>query len=189
MELHDLLKYVVEAFEDLGVDYIVTGSIASIYYGEPRFTNDIDIVADIRQNHVKSLIEKFPAESFYLSEEAAQDAIARRSQFNIIHPFSGLKVDVIVMKDDAFNKSRFARKIRISPLEGTLANLAAPEDVIIMKMSYYREGESGKHLRDIAGILKISGDSVDISYIEHWASQLGLAKIWKTILTGVQDEK
>jgi len=182
MELHDLLKYVVEAFENLGFDYLITGSIASIYYGEPRFTNDIDIVANIREKHIKGLLQRFPADRFYLSEDAARDAIARRSQFNIIHPFSGIKIDVIVGKDDEFDKSRFKRKKRISPVQDTLANLASPEDVIIMKMRYYKEGESEKHLRDIAGMMKITGDLVDRAYIEQWVHRLGLMEIWEAIL-------
>lgn len=68
--------------------------MASVAYGEPRFTNDIDIVADIRDEHIKGLKECFPADEFYLSEDAVKMAIQRCQQFNIIHPSSGLKIDV-----------------------------------------------------------------------------------------------
>ena len=82
-------------------------------------------------------------------------------------------------KKDEFDKSRFLRAKRLRPLEDTDANFASPEDVILRKMVYYKEGESEKHLRDIAGILKISGDMIDFSYIADWAKRLGVEDIWK----------
>jgi len=158
MELYDLLKHLINAFESLGVAYFVTGSNASIFYGEPRFTNDIDVVADIREEHIRELLKLFPSAEFYISDVAIYDAIRHRYQFNIIHPASGLKIDVIIPKKDAFDNSRFQRIKRICPAEDIKASFSSPEDVIIMKMKYYKEGESEKHLRDITGILKISGE-------------------------------
>ena len=182
MEQYELLKYLVNALEKLGIRYFVTGSIASIFYGEPRFTNDIDIVADINKNHIPELLKLFPQEEFYISEEAILDAIKHKHQFNIIHPSSGLKIDVITYKKDAFDNSRFKRIKRISPIEDTQVNISSPEDVIIMKMRYYKEGESEKHLRDISSMLKISGDMIDKNYIENWVDKLSLKDIWNAIL-------
>ncbi len=182
MELYELLKYLINVFEKLKIRYFITGSIASMFYGEPRFTNDIDVVADIKREHIPKLLELFPEDEFYLSKESILDAIKNQYQFNIIHPSSGLKIDVTIAKNDDFDKSRFERIREISPIEGTLTKMAAPEDVIIMKMRYYKEGESEKHLRDIASILKISGDEIDKNYIELWAHKLNLIDIWKSIL-------
>ncbi|UCD83784.1 MAG: nucleotidyl transferase AbiEii/AbiGii toxin family protein [Deltaproteobacteria bacterium] len=182
MEQSELLKHLVNAFEKLGIRYFVTGSIASIFYGEPRFTNDIDIVADINENHIPELLKLFPQKEFYISEEAILDAISHKYQFNIIHPSSGLKIDVIICKNDAFDNSRFKRIKRISPTEDTRTNFSSPEDVIIMKMRHYKEGESEKHLRDIASMLKISGDMIDKKYIENWVDKLELKDIWNAIL-------
>ena len=182
MELHDLLKYLINAFEKLRIRYFITGSIASMFYGEPRFTNDIDVVADIKVEHIKGLLKLFPEDKFFLDEDSIRDAIIHRHQFNIIHPASGLKIDIVIFKGDDFDNSRFRRLKRSSPIEKTLANLASPEDVIVMKMKYYKEGESEKHLRDIASILKISGDNIDKDYIEFWAKKFHLSNIWKTIL-------
>ena len=182
MEQYDLLKHLVNVFESLGIKYFITGSIASIFYGEPRFTNDIDVVADIEDVHIPGLLKLFPKDEFYVSEDAIRDAINRQYQFNIIHPSSGLKIDVIIPKRDAFDKSRFERINRISPIQDTKANFASPEDVIIMKMRYYKEGESEKHLRDITSMLKISGDIIDKKYIKDWAEKLDLTDIWSSIL-------
>ncbi len=182
MELYDLLKYLINAFEKLGIQYFITGSMGSIFYGEPRFTNDIDVVVDIDKRYVPGLVSSFPEGEFYINEDAIHDAIKHKRQFNIIHPSSGLKIDVIVSKKDDFDNSRFARKHRISPIENTEANLSSPEDVIIMKMKFYKEGESEKHIRDITGMLKVSGEIIDRNYIENWANKLRLLDIWEAII-------
>ena len=103
-------------------------------FGEPRLTNDIDIVAAIDEKHIKDLVMGFPSDEFYISEEMVREAIHRQGQFNIIHPGSGIKVDVILKQDTAFDNSRFERLHRIYPAESYQANFAAPEDVIIKKM-------------------------------------------------------
>jgi hypothetical protein len=182
MEQSELLKHLINSFESLGIRYFVTGSIASIFYGEPRFTNDIDVVAEVKEHHIPELLKLFPFDEFYINEGAIRNAIKHNYQFNIIHPSSGLKIDVIISKKEPFNDSRFERIKRISPIENEIANFASPEDVIIMKMIYYKEGKSEKHLRDITGILKISGDVIDRKYIEKWIGKLGIEDIWKSII-------
>ena len=189
MELYELLALVVETFTRLGVPYLVTGSVASMAYGEPRLTNDIDVVAGIREEHTPGLLAAFPADAFYLSPEAIQEAIRRQGQFNIIHPGSGLKVDVIIRKETPFDRSRFARARLIRPAESYEATFAAAEDVIIKKMEYYREGGSDKHLRDITGILKVSAQEIDEGYIVEWSERLGLRPIWEMIKRRMVDTR
>jgi hypothetical protein len=181
MEQSDLLRYVAEVFERLGLRYFVTGSTASIFYGEPRLTNDIDVVLDLPPDRVGALLAAFPPQDFYFSADAARAAVAQRSQFNIIHPESGLKVDVMIAKDTPFDHSRLARAARLRLGPDYEATFASPEDVIIKKMEFFREGGSEKHLRDIASMLKISGSQIDCTYIARWAHDLGLDEIWMTI--------
>lgn len=181
MELYELLAQVVETFERLHIPYLVTGSMASMAYGEPRLTNDIDLVAGIQEAQISGLLAAFPPESFYLSEEAIQEAVHVQGQFNIIHPASGLKVDVMIRKDTSFDRSRFARARMLRPVESYEAAFASAEDVIVKKMEYYREGGSEKHLRDITGMLKVSGDEIDRAYIAEWADRLGLREMWEMI--------
>ncbi len=181
MEQSELLGYLVRCLEKINIPYFVTGAIACIAYGEPRLTNDIDIVADMNDKHIAQLKECFPEGEFYLDPEAIREAVRRRHQFNIIHPASGLKIDVMISKRDAFDKSRFSRIKRMRPLEDTEANFASPEDVIIKKMEYYNEGSSEKHIRDIMGMLKISGEMIDQEYISLWAKRLSLEDIWRAI--------
>lgn len=182
MEQSELLRFVVGVVERLGLQYFVTGSVATIYYGEPRFTNDIDFVVALPRQAIAEFCQAFPPDEFYLSEAAVRGALARCSQFNIIHPASGLKVDVMIPDDTPFNRSRFSRATRVRPSPDCEAMFAAPEDVILKKMQYYQEGGSEKHLRDIAGVLKISSGRVDRAYVAEWASRLGVEPIWKAIL-------
>jgi hypothetical protein len=180
MELFELLQKIIEVFENLSIPYLVTGSVASMAYGEPRLTNDIDIVANINLSHIPALLASFPAEEYYIDGEMIKDAILRIGQFNIIHPSSGLKVDVIIKQDIPFDQSRFKRVRKIYPGPYP-ADFASPEDVIIKKMEYYKMGGSDKHLRDITGIFKISGESLDREYISQWATKLDLDEIWDMI--------
>ena len=187
MEYDDLLRYVVGVLERLSVDYLVTGSTATIYFGEPRFTNDIDIVAALSASQVSEFCSAFPESEYYVSEEAALEAVRSRGQFNIIHPTSGLKVDVIVPADTPFDRSRFKRAVRVKPATDYDASFSSVEDVIIKKLQFYREGGSEKHLRDITGVLRISGDQVDRSYIDHWSAQLRVESIWRAVQRRASD--
>jgi len=179
MDQNELLLFVVDCFEKLRIPYLVTGAIASIAYGEPRFTNDIDIVADMPPGHIQEFKSCFPENEFYLDVDSMKEAIKRRSQFNIIHPESGLKVDVIISKKDDFDQSRFARTKKLNITETASAHFASPEDVIIKKLQYFKKGHSDKHLRDITSMLKISSELIDRTYISFWSKKLSVSEIWE----------
>jgi hypothetical protein len=181
MEQHELLLIVVESFEKLKIPYLVTGAIASIAYGEPRFTNDIDFVVDMDSTHIDAFKSCFPENEFYLDVDSMKKAIECSHQFNIIHPVSGLKIDVIISKRDDFDQSRFARIRKLNVSETKLADFASPEDVIIKKLEYFKEGHSEKHLRDIASMLKISSELIDRDYISSWAKKLSVSDLWEEI--------
>jgi hypothetical protein len=172
MEQHELLLFVVECFENLKIPYLVTGTIASIAYGEPRFTNDIDVVVDMSSAYVDAFKSYFPENEFYLDLDSIKKAINRNHQFNIIHPRSGLKVVVIISKKDDFDQSRFPRIKKLNVSETKSAYFASPEDVIIKKLEYFKHRRSEKHLRDIASMLKISSELIDRAYISSWAKRL-----------------
>lgn len=179
---YDLLHTVVAVLERLQITYLVTGSVASMAYGEPRLTNDIDIVADVLPSHIEDLLTAFPVPEYYIDAEMIQEAIHRTGQFNIIHPASGFKVDLIIRKDTPFNRSRFSRKRRLRSSKEYEADFASPEDVILKKMESYKKGGSEKHLRDITGILRISGEKIDREYITSWLEQMEIKEVWEAIL-------
>ena len=175
------MRLIIQALETIGIPYMITGSQASAFYGEPRFTRDIDMVADIKPGQAKDLFTYFPSNEFYCDKEMIEAEIKTRGQFNIIHAASGLKIDIILTKTTEFSQTEFARKNRSAVFPNQDAYFASAEDVIIKKMEYYKEGSSEKHLRDITGIIKISGETLDRDYIVYWAGRLGLAEIWDAI--------
>jgi len=178
----ELLEYAATVFEELGVTYMIGGSQASVYYGEPRFTQDIDIVANLELQHLPSFVAAYTSPDFYLDEDAVREAIETHGQFNVIHPQSGLKIDVFVSKDTEYDRLRLARRWRLPLTPGQEAYFARPEDIVLYKLVYFREGESEVHVRDILGILKVSGTAMDTDYISEWARRLGLADLWEAVL-------
>jgi hypothetical protein len=157
MELSALIRSVVGVIERLDLSYFIAGSIASIHYGEHRLTNDVDIVVRLPLESVDEFCDAFPPPEFYVSREAARQAVTGSGQFKILQPATGLKVDIMVHQKTFYDHMRFARAIREEADEGWLVNFGAPEDVILKKMEYYKEGLHEKHLRDITGMLVVSG--------------------------------
>ena len=177
----ELLVRLIGILEKLGLRYFVTGSVAAMYYGEPRLTNDIDVVVDLPKDKITDLRDAFPSDEFYLSEEALLRAVRQRGMCNALHISSGLKIDIVIPGDTLFDRARFERVRRVKPAQEIEASFASAEDVILKKMDFFRQGGSEKHLRDITGILMVTGDQLDHDYIESWADQMGLETIWRTI--------
>lgn len=187
MEERDLLAHTVAALERLNIPYFVTGSVASGLWGEPRLTNDIDIVAHIGRDSLGIFCEAFPSPEFYVSDAAARAAVERGGQFNIIHPDTGLKIDIIVVPPSAYDTSRINRRVRVSDA-AVQGYFASPEDVILSKMLFYKEGQSEKHLRDITGVLRLCRSPIDYQYIQEWAQELDVVDIWQAILNRVRSD-
>lgn len=182
MEQTDLLRHCIDVLEGLDIPYMLVGSFASTAYGEPRFTHDIDIVLDLPLAQVSAFCAAFPAPEFYLSESAVREAVQNRFQFNVLHPATANKIDMILPRADEWGRVQLARRQRIQLLPDRTGMVARPEDVIIGKMIYYAEGGSDKHLRDIAGMLRVSGAQIDRADVEAWAKMLGLTAIWQAVL-------
>jgi hypothetical protein len=176
----ELLRYLVDTLDSLGIAYMIVGSHASIYYGEPRFTQDVDIVVELTAVVLPALLERFPPSDFYVSDDAARAALAERGQFNIVHGASGVKIDLFIGKDTEYDRLRFERRHRLPLVPGREAYFARPEDVILYKLLYFRQGGSDRHLRDIAGMLAVSGADLDIAYIANWARRLQVIDLWET---------
>ena len=163
------------------IRYVVTGSVAAIFYGEPRLTHDVDLVVFLTDEDILRLGEVFPASDFYVPPAETISAEARREQrghFNIIHFDSGFKADFYLTGRDELHQWAFRRK-RTVQFEGEAVILAPPEYVILRKLEFYREGGSEKHLRDIRSMLAVSGDQMDKSELNAWIQRRGLETQWK----------
>lgn len=186
MELDELLRHLVRAFEELEIPYALTGSIASMAYGEPRTTLDIDVVADLAVADLPDLQRRFPEPDFFLDEVAAGRLVADRQPFQILSPASGFKIDVYLPRS-ALDRGQIASARRIEVGSGFEANFSPPEHVIVNKLIFYSEGGSSKHPRDIASMLRISSESIDRSVIEEWVEKLGIAEAWSRVLAHMDE--
>jgi len=110
MSQQELLKRVVKVLEEAGIDYMITGSIASSFYGEPRSTHDIDVVVVIEKSKAKQLINAFPSPAYYLTEKSILEAIEFKNMFNLLEAEHGGKVDFWILTEEPFDRSRFSRR-------------------------------------------------------------------------------
>lgn len=182
MKQSEIVALFVHSAERLGIEYFITGSLASMFYGEPRFTNDADIAVEMNETEAINLCQAFPESDFYADPHMAVQAVRGHGTFNIIHSAGNLKIDVMIVKDTPFNRSRFARKRRVQFYDKLEAFISAPEDVILAKLLFFKEGRSEKHTRDVASIVKISWDLLDPRYLAGWALILCVQDIWRSIL-------
>ncbi len=171
----ELLSVIVSALEQAEVPYMVTGSVASLLYGEPRATNDIDIVIDPSDAQLERLLTLI-SDSFLVSQRAVDDAFRRRSMFNAIDMNTGEKIDLIVRKSRDYSTTEFDRRRR-DVVCGVPLSVVAPEDSILSKLEWAKAGESERQLRDAAGVLAAQGKALDWPYLEEWAGRLGLTEL------------
>ncbi len=174
----------VEALEELGVPYHIGGSVASSLYGLPRLTIDVDIVADLRQGHVRPLIDQLQTD-YYIDEDMIRDAIKRRGSFNVIHLDTMLKVDVFIPKSRPFDQEELRRAQQEVLLEGTRPyNVASPEGTILNKLEWYRMGGevSDRQWNDILGVLKVQGTHLDMDYLKKWSANLKVTDLLERAL-------
>jgi hypothetical protein len=136
----EVLRDVVARLESAGISYMLTGSVAMSVYAEPRMTRDIDIVVELAAGDARRVVELFSPD-YYVSDEAIQSAISARSLFNLFSLSKLVNVDLIVQKDDAFQRHAFARRQR-HELGGSSAWVVNKEDLILAK-----SGESAE-MRD-----------------------------------------
>jgi hypothetical protein len=168
---------VIKILENLGVPYAVGGSLASSLHGIPRSTQDGDLVADLRTEHVQGFLAAV-AESFYVSPERVLQAVQRHSSFNLIHLKTMIKVDVFVLKAEPLSLQEMARRQVLSvPGEpGTTLHVASAEDTILQKLLWYEKGHrvSGQQWNDILGVLKVQRARLDFGYLKEWAGHIGV---------------
>ena len=182
MPEHNPFLIFIRPLNRIGIRYFTTGSVASIFYGEPRLTHDIDLVLKIGKKQLREFSNAFSLDHFYCPPE---DIIVLelkrpyRGHFNIIHHKTGFKADIYTVGEDKLNIWALQTRKKVE-FEGEELYLAPIEYVILRKLEYYREGKSEKHLNDIRGILSLSTDQIDVAELENLISERGLQREWQT---------
>ncbi len=180
-----ITKHIANAFDDLGIPYLVGGSLASSLHGIPRSTHDVDIIANIRQSHILPLVKKLEAD-FYIDEEMIRNAIMHNASFNVIHLDTMFKVDVFILKHDPASRKEMARRERyhISDDPRQTLFLATAEDTILHKLYWFQlgGGVSDRQWNDVLGVLQIQDKSLDFKYLEQGARQRGIQALLEKVL-------
>lgn len=156
---------------------MLTGSFASVYYGSPRSTQDIDIVIEATPAQLRGFVANLPVGEYYVEADAALEAHQRESLFNIIDKRTGWKIDLIIRKARAFSHEEFSRR-QSANVQGVPLYVASAEDIILAKLEWAKLAQSKRQIEDAAGILRIRGDSLDRPYLDKWIRDLGLAEEW-----------
>jgi len=178
----DLIELFVKPLDQLQIRYLISGSVAAMIYGEPRFTNDIDLIVFLRAPDVERMLAAYPSPEFYLPPASviAAEIGRERGQFNIIHAETSLKADCFIVGRDELHAWAF-RHSRRYPFDSIEITLAPPEYVIVRKLEYFREGGSEKHLRDIRAMLAVSGELIDREALTEWIRRQGVSEQWKQV--------
>jgi hypothetical protein len=177
------LATIIAALDEAGIPHMLAGSLASSYHGDPRTTNDIDLVIDPTRAALLGFVRSLDPADYYVSEDAAVEAFERRGQFNVVMLDSGWKADLILCKRRDFSRSEFERRERVT-IDETHVFVATAEDTVIAKLEWAKAGQSERQLRDVSGILDLRADTLDRDYIEHWVRELGLEAEWQRISAG-----
>ena len=179
----DLSLLFVRPLNQLGIRYMVGGSVAAILYGEPRLTHDVEFVVFLRFDDIARLRSAFPTPEFYVPPTeviAAEIAREQMGSFNVIHADTGFKADFYTPGRDELQAWGF-RHVRRMQFRGEAIVVAPPEYVIVRKLEYFREGGSEKHLRDIRAMLAVSGELIDRAALNEWIQRRSVAKEWERV--------
>ncbi|OHE88077.1 MAG: hypothetical protein A3G75_02925 [Verrucomicrobia bacterium RIFCSPLOWO2_12_FULL_64_8] len=175
----------VRGLAALRVPYMVTGATAEIIYGQPRVTNDLDVVLALDEQAAARIETVFPSPGFYVPpvEVIRVEQVRRRhGHFIIIHHATGYKADVFIAGSDPLHAWALPRRRRVPWTAELTIEVAPPEYVILRKLEYYREGGSTKHPADIRAMLTVT--PVDVTLIEEWAARLGVEAVWSQVQAG-----
>ena len=178
MSQQELLRRVVFVLDRAGIDYMITGSMASSLQGEPRSTHDIDIVVAVSLKDVSVFLSAFPVPDFYLDEAAIEAAIRSGGMFNLLDVGEGEQVEFWVLTADQFDRSRFSRKY-VEDFAGAGMKVSRPEDTILMKLRWAQlSGGSEKQFGDALRVYEVQHDCLDMAYLNRWAGMLGVESLW-----------
>jgi hypothetical protein len=192
LDIVGFLTLVLDALKSARVDYLIGGAIAEWAWGEPRATQDIDIVINLPIKSVGKLSNELEKRDMLVPSEIILGTLLEDRAdipINAIHIHSGLKADLYLLRPgDELRLSAFQRRQRVDygpPIGHVYVH--SPEDLILYKLLYFSISQQPKHPRDIAAILRARKDQIDLEYIEGWTIRLGLSSLWKELLDSVQE--
>jgi hypothetical protein len=186
-EVAGALERVLHALDDIGVRYMVGGSLASSIHGIQRSTRDIDIVASIEEHHSAALASDLGGD-FYIDAESARDALRRGRPFNLIHFATSYKFDIFPIPDDPYYQMQLERselkEIAFGDQIIVTSHVASAEDTVLTKLVWYRLGgeQSDQQWNDLRGVRSVQGTRLDKVYLQKWATHLRVQDLLDRLL-------
>jgi hypothetical protein len=183
----DGFERLLELFDRLEIPYMIGGSGASSVHGLVRTTGDLDIVAKIAVEDIPSIITELH-EDFYVDEQQMHAALEHSRSFNVIHLRSSYKFDIFPLTTDRYQQIQFGRrryeKSSIFTGEPLEVAVSSPEDVILSKLRWFRQGGevSEQQWNDVLGVIAVQRQNLDVRYLRDWAEYLGLSKLLEQAL-------
>jgi hypothetical protein len=168
--LKDFLQSVVENLQEAGIDYVICGSIAASFYGVERSTQDTDIIINPTEEQLTNFL-KLLGDAYYVSSDAALEALKQNTIFNIIDVENAWKADLIMRKETDFHTEEFHRK-RKEKLLGKDLYILSPEDTILSKLEWAKNSESGQQFLDALGVAIVQYERLERDYLYKWAKEL-----------------
>lgn len=183
---------VVRLLEELGVPYVIGGSLASSIHGTLRSTGDVDFVVDMRSEHVQPFVRAL-ADEFYVSESRVKQSVETGGSFNVVALEPMFKVDFFVARDKPFETSQLNRgeALRVSRTAAERVNVSTPEDVVLAKLIWYRKGGeiSDRQWQDVLGVLRVKTGSLDEAYLKRMAEEEGVDDLVNQALDEASSEE
>jgi hypothetical protein len=174
----DVALRVGTAIEGAGGAYFVGGSLASSFQGEPRATNDVDIVLDLALGRIDGLVASLGPD-FEVDTDMLRDALVHARSCNVFYLPVVMKVDLFGVGSTPFDESEFARRRRVAVRGPETLVIKSAEDTVLRKLLWYREGGyvSDRQWRDVVEVLRVSGGGMDRPYLTEWATRLRVAEM------------
>jgi hypothetical protein len=180
-ERFEALAVIAHILAHLGVPYAVVGSTASARWGEPRMTNDLDILVELRLSDVAPFVRSL-SDDFHVDPDLVEEAVRGKRSFNVLSRSDLTKVDIFVADGSRWHRSQLARR-QSQELPGFAAPdrvyIASAEDTVLAKLVWYEKGNrvSDRQWRDVRSILRVQGATLDRSYLREFAAELRVREL------------
>lgn len=174
----EFIKLIASRLDSVGIDYMMTGSMAMAIYSIPRMTRDIDLVVELEPVDVDKIVNLF-SEDCYIDHESVRQAVDTRSMFNIIHNDWVIKADFIIKKNEEYRREEFSRRQKIVVDETTIF-VVSVEDLILSKVVWGKESQSDLQLEDVRQMVSTVSE-LDWDYMGKWAISLGIEQLLKKV--------
>lgn len=178
MTVSALLRLVVAHLHAQGIPFMLTGSVAAAFHGAGRATMDVDLVIEATREQLRALVASLGALDLYVSADAAMDALARESMFNVVDANTGWKADLIIRRSRRFSQEEFQRRHALE-FEGSSLWVATVEDLIVAKLEWAKLGASARQIEDVTAMLRVAASSLDRAYLDRWIAALDLDAQWQ----------